>query len=41
MNRRKANAISEELLNELIQIFNQASIDHSIKDVFLRSNLKY
>jgi uncharacterized membrane protein YukC len=41
MNRPKANAMSPELLNELIQAFNQASNDKQIKGVLLRSNLKY
>jgi hypothetical protein len=41
MNRPKANAMSPELLNELIQAFNQASNDNNIKGVLLRSNLKY
>ncbi len=41
MNRPKANAMSPELLNELIHAFNQASDDNKIKGVLLRSNLKY
>lgn len=41
MNRPKANAMSPELLNDLIQIFDQASIENKIKGVLLRSNLKY
>jgi enoyl-CoA hydratase/carnithine racemase len=41
MNRPKANAMSPELLNELIQIFNQASDDKKVKGVHLCSNLKY
>lgn len=41
MNRPKANAMSPELLNELIDIFNQASSENNIKGVLLRSNLKY
>jgi len=41
MNRPKANAMSSELLNELIQAFNQASNDNKIRGVHLRSNLKY
>ncbi len=41
MNRPKANAISSELLNELIQVFNQASNDNKIRGVHLRCNLKY
>lgn len=40
MNRPKVNAMSPELLNELIQAFNQASNDHQVKGVLLRSNLK-
>ncbi|CAF1461655.1 unnamed protein product [Rotaria sordida] len=39
MNRPKANAMSPELLNELIQAFNQVSNDKKIKGVLLRSNL--
>ncbi|CAF3766260.1 unnamed protein product [Rotaria socialis] len=39
MNRPKANAMSPELLNELIHAFNQASNDDKIKGVLLRSNL--
>jgi enoyl-CoA hydratase/carnithine racemase len=41
MNRPKANAMSSELLNELIQAFNQASNDNKVRGVHLRSNLKY
>jgi len=41
MNRPKVNAMSPELLNELIQAFNQASNDKKVKGVLLRSNLKY
>jgi enoyl-CoA hydratase/carnithine racemase len=40
MNRPKANALSPELLNELIQTFNQASDAKQVKGVLLRSNLK-
>lgn len=40
MNRPKANAMSSELLNELIQAFHQASNDQQIRGVHLRSNLK-
>ena len=40
MNRPKANAMSPDLLNELIEIFNQASKEDKIKGVLLRSNLK-
>jgi enoyl-CoA hydratase/carnithine racemase len=41
MNRPKANGLSPELLDELIQAFDQASNDKKIKGVLLRSNLKY
>jgi len=41
MNRPKANAMSPELLNDLIEAFNQASHDNKVKGVLLRSNLKY
>ncbi len=40
MNRPKVNAMSPELLNELIQVFNQASNDQQVRGVHLRSNLK-
>ncbi|CAF5190963.1 unnamed protein product, partial [Rotaria magnacalcarata] len=40
-NRPKANAMSPELLNELIHAFNQASNDNKIKGVLLRSNLRH
>ena len=40
MNRPKANAMSPELLNELIHAFRQASHDQQIRGVHLRSNLK-
>ena len=41
MNYPKANAMSPDLLNELIQVFNQASDDNRVKGVLLRSNLRY
>jgi 1,4-dihydroxy-2-naphthoyl-CoA synthase len=41
MNRPKANAMSADLLNELIEIFRQASDNDHISGVLLRSNLKY
>lgn len=41
MNRPKANAMSAELLNELIDAFHQASVDRHVKGVLLRSSLKY
>ena len=41
MNRPKANAMSAELLNELIDAFHQASDDHHVNGVLLRSNLRY
>ncbi len=40
MNRPKVNAMSPELLNELIQVFNQASNDQQVRGVHLRSDLK-
>lgn len=40
MNRPKANAMSAELLNELIDVFNHASNDQHIRGIHLRSNLK-
>ncbi len=40
MNRPKVNAMSPELLNELIQAFNQASNDQQVRGVHLRSDLK-
>lgn len=39
MNRPKANAMSPELLNELIEAFHQASIENNVRGVLLRSNL--
>lgn len=39
MNRPKANAMSAELLNELIQAFDQASVEQDIRGVLLRSDL--
>lgn len=41
MNRPKANAMSIELLDELIQVFNQTSVEQDIRGVLLRSDLKY
>lgn len=41
MNRPKVNAMSTELLNDLIQAFEHASNNKQIKGVHLRSNLKY
>ena len=40
MNRPKANAMSPDLLNELMQAFHQASDDKHVRGVLLRSNLK-
>ena len=39
MNRPKANAMSPSLLDELIQAFDTASKETSIKGVLLRSSL--
>lgn len=41
MNRPKANAMSAELLNELIDAFQHASSETSVRGVLLRSNLRY
>ena len=40
MNRPKVNAMSIELLDDLIQAFDHASNDAQIRGVHLRSNLR-
>ena len=40
MNRPKANAMSPDLLDELMQAFHHASNDNHVRGVLLRSTLK-
>lgn len=41
MNRPKVNAMSIQLLEELTQVFDQASKNEQVQGVHLRSNLRY